>query len=199
MRSGNLQTNFASVFKVDDNPNEVRTEYLYYDISDAFGMACSSGSYDRNVHHWYMSRIKEQSQQEFLVLDELDFSDLDSLRIYCYDEFQKNLLKRYLGDDPITQKIEVNSNMYSYDKRRLDMSEDQNSVTISSNYDLSGCAYMLVKGGSIINKSSIKSITPAGVVIYPYVTFEKDNMPSEIYFIDPNPRADTKEWLIYKS
>lgn len=197
--SGNLQTNFASVFKIDDNPNEIRTDYLYYDISDAFDMACSSGCYDRNAHHLYTSRIKEQSQQEFLVLDELDFSDLESLRIYCYDEFQKNLLTRYLGDDPIAQKVEVNCNMYSYDKRNLDMSEDETSVTISSNYDLSGCAYMLVKGGSIINKSSIKNITSNGVVIYPYVSFDKDNMPSEIYLIDPNPRADTKEWLIYKS
>lgn len=196
--SGNLQTNSASVFKVDENPNEIRTSYLYYDISDAFDMACSSGCYDRNAHHLYMSRIKEQSQQEFLVLDELDFSDLDSLRIYCYDEFQKNLLKHYLGDDPIAQKITVNTSMYSYDKRRLDMSEDENSITISSNYDLSGCAYMLVKGGAIINKSSGK-ITSEGVVIYPSVTFEKGNMPSEIYLIDPNPRADTKEWLIYKS
>ena len=58
---------------------------------------------------------------------------------------------------------------------------------------------MLVKGGAIMNKSSVKNITSEGVVIYPSVTFEKGNMPSEIYLIDPNPRADTKEWLIYKS
>lgn len=58
---------------------------------------------------------------------------------------------------------------------------------------------MLVKGGSILNKSDIKNNTSAGTIIYPSVIFDKKNMPSEIYLIDPNPRADTKEWLIYKS
>lgn len=197
--SGNLQTNFASVFKVDDNPNEIRTDYLYYDISDAFDMARSSGSYDRFAHHSYMSRIKEQSQQEFLVMDELDFSDLDSFRIFCYDEFQKNLLLHYLGDDPISQKVEVNSRMYSYDKRSLQMTEDEDTITITSDYDLGGCAYMLVKGGIVINSPSIKNTTPSGVIVYPSVTFGKKDLPSEILLVDPNPIAGTKEWLIYKS
>lgn len=197
--SGNLQTNFASVFKVDDNPSEIRTKYLYYDISDAFDMACSSGCYDRSAHHSYMSRIKEQSQQEFLIMDELDFADLASFRIFCYDEFQKNLLLQYLGDDPIAQKVEVNSRMYSYDKRSLEMTEDEDTITITSDYDLGGCAYMLVKGGTVINSSSIKNTTPSGAIIYPTVTFDKKNLPSEIIFVDPNPIAGTKEWLIYKS
>ena len=35
--------------------------------------------------------------------------------------------------------------------------------------------------------------------LYPSVVFDKHNPPSEVYLIDPNPRADTKEWLIYKS
>lgn len=197
--SGNLQTNFASVFKVDDNPNELRTEYLYRNISDAFDMALSSGSYDSNAHYAYMSRIKEQSQQEFLILDELDFSNLESLRIFCYDEFQKNLLLQYLGEDPIVAKIEVNHSMYSYDKRSLNMTEDDDTITITSDYDIEGCAYMLVKGGAVIKSSSVKKITSSGVIAYPSVTFDKKNLPSEILFVDPNPIAGTKEWLIYKS
>lgn len=197
--SGNLQTNFASVFKVDDNPNELRTEYLYRNISDAFDMALSSGSYDSNAHHAYMSRIKEQSQQEFLVLDELDFSNLESLRIFCYDEFQKNLLLQYLGEDPIAAKIEVNHSMYSYDKRSLNMTEDDDTITITSDYDIEGCAYMLVKGGSVIKSSSVKKITSSGVIAYPSVTFDKKNLPSEILFVDPNPIAGTKEWLIFSN
>lgn len=196
--SGNLQTNFASVFKVDDNPNELRTEYLYRNISDAFDMALSSGSYDSNAHYAYMSRIKEQSQQEFLVLDELDFSNIESLRIFCYDEFQKNLLLQYLGEDPIVAKIEVNHSMYSYDKRSLNMTEDDDTITITSDYDLEGCAYMLVKG-AVIKSSAVKNVNSSGVIAYPFVTFDKKNPPSEIIFVDPNPIAGTKEWLIYKS
>lgn len=197
--SGNLQTNFASVFKVDDNPNELRTEFLYRNISDAFDMALSSGSYDGNAHHAYMSRIKEQSQQEFLVLDELDFSNLESLKIFCYDEFQKNLLLQYLDEDPIIAKIEVNHSMYLYDKRSLNMTEDDDTITITSDYDLEGCAYMLVKGGAVIKPSSIKNITSSGVIAYPFVTFDKRNPPSEILFVDPNPIAGTKEWLIFSN
>lgn len=197
--SGNLQTNFASVYKVGSEPSMLRTSYLYNDISDAFYMTKQHGGFDHALHRTYMGHIKEQSQQEFLVLDELDFSCLDSLKIYCYDEFQKNLLIQYLGDDEIIDKIEVNYSMYSHDNRSLDMKEDEDTITISSDYDLNGCAYILVKGGAIINKKSIRNVIPSGVIIYPSVTFDKKNPPSEIYLMDPNPRADTKQWLIYKS
>lgn len=197
--SGNLQTNFASVYKIDDEPIRIRAEYLYNNISDAYDMATAGGGYDPSYHHMLMGKIKEQSQQEFLVLDELDFNYLDSIKIYCYDEFQRNLLIQYLGDDEIIDKIEVNYSMYSHNNRSLDMSEDEDTITISSDYDLNGCAYILVKGGAIINKKSIKNIIPIGAIIYPSVTFDKKNPPSEIYLMDPNPRADTKQWLIYKS
>lgn len=197
--SGNLQTNFASIYKVDSEPSMIRTSYLYNDISDAFYMTKQHGGFDHALHHTYMGHIKEQSQQEFLVLDELDFSCLDSFKIYCYDEFQKNLLVQYLGNDEIIDKIEVSYSMYSHDNRSLDMSEDEDTITISSDYDLNGCAYILVKGGTIINKGSIKNFISSGAIIYPSVKFDKKNPPSEIYLMDPNPRADTKQWLIYKS
>lgn len=197
--NGNLQTNAALVYKVDDDPTRIRTKYLYNDISDAYGIATADGGYDSSYHHALMGKIKEQSQQEFLVIDEFDFCCLDSFKIYCYDDFQRNLLIQYLGDDEIIDKIEVNYSMYSHDKRSLDMSEDEDTITISSNYDLNGCAYILVKGGNIINKKSIKNFISSGAIIYPSVTFDKKNPPSEIYLMDPNPRADTKQWLIYKS
>ena len=197
--NGNLQTNAALVYKVDDDPTRIRTKYLYNDISDAYGLATADGGYDSSYHHALMGKIKEQSQQEFLVIDEFDFCCLDSFKIYCYDDFQRNLLVQYLRDDEIIDKIEVNYSMYSHDKRSLDMSEDEDTITISSNYDLNGCAYILVKGGNIINKKSIKNFISSGAIIYPSVTFDKKNPPSEIYLMDPNPKADTKQWLIYKS
>ena len=204
--TGNLQTNAASVAKVDETPGRIRTDYLYCNVSDALSLTRDyfrgefvSKSTFMSKFYDFFNRIFEQSQQEFLILDELDFSDLESLRIFCYDEFQKNLLLQYLGDDPIAQKVEVNSRMYSYDKRSLEMTEDEDTITITSDYDLDGCAYMLVKGGKVINPSSIKNTTSSGVIVYPSVTFDKKNLPSEIFFVDPNPMAGTKEWLIYKS
>ena len=79
------------------------------------------------------------------------------------------------------------------------MTDNEDVITIESNYDLDGCAYLLVKGGQIKNQEQIKNRTASGAIMYPMVVFDRNNPPSEVYLIDPNPKADTKEWLIYKS
>lgn len=204
--TGNLQTNAASILKVTEIPDRLRLEYLYHDISDTKrltksffgGEMVSSGEWNSKFYDIF-NRIKEQSQQEFLVKDELDFMQLESLRIICYDEFQKNLLINYLGDDEIVSKIEVDYRMYSHENRQLEMNDTEDTITITSDYDINGCAYLLVKGGVIKNQEMIKNRTALGIIMYPSVVFDKKNPPSEVYLIDPNPKADTKEWLIYKS
>lgn len=204
--TGNLQTNAASVLKLTEKPDCLRLEYLYHDISDSKsltnnyfdGERVSSGEW-MSIFYEFLKRIKEQSQQEFLVKDELDFMQLESLRIICYDEFQKDLLINYLGDDEIVSKIEVDYRMYSHENRQLKMTDNEDAISITSDYDINGCAYLLVKGGKIKNKELIKNRTTSGIIMYPSVVFDKHNPPSEVYLIDPNPRADTKEWLIYKS
>lgn len=204
--TGNLQTNAASVLKITETPDRLRLDYLYHDISDAkfltnnyFGREQVSPGEWKSVFYDFFDRIKEQSQQEFLVEEELDFMQLESLRIICYDEFQKDLLINYLGDDEIVSKIEVDYRMYSHENRQLEMSENEDVISITSDYDINGCAYLLVKGGEIKNQELIKNRTSSGLIMYPSVVFDKHNPPSEVYLIDPNPRADTKEWLIYKS
>lgn len=204
--TGNLQTNAASVLKLTEKPDCLRLEYLYHDISDSksltnnyFGGERVSSREWMSIFYDFLKRIKEQSQQEFLVKDELDFMQLESLRIICYDEFQKDLLINYLGDDEIVSKIEVDYRMYSHENRQLKMIDNEDVISITSDYDINGCAYLLVKGGKIKNKELIKNRTTSGIIMYPSVVFDKHNPPSEVYLIDPNPRADTKEWLIYKS
>ena len=204
--TGNLQTNAASVLKLTEKPDCLTLEYLYHDISDSKsltnnyfdGERVSSGEW-MSIFYEFLKRIKEQSQQEFLVKDELDFMQLESLRIICYDEFQKDLLINYLGDDEIVSKIEVDYRMYSHENRQLKMTDNEDAISITSDYDINGCAYLLVKGGKIKNKELIKNRTTSGIIMYPSVVFDKHNPPSEVYLINPNPRADTKEWLIYKS
>lgn len=204
---GNLQTNAASVLKLTETPDRLKMKYLYHDISDSKSL---TDKYFDGKHvspeKWkirfydFFNRIKEQSQQEFLVEDELDFMQLESLRIICYDEFQKDMLINYLGNDEIVSKIEVDYRMYSYENRQLKMVDNEGVISISSDYDIvNGCAYFLVKGGEIKNQKLIKNRTASGIIMYPFVEFDKYNPPSEVYLIDPNPRADTKEWLIYKS
>lgn len=204
--TGNLQTNAASILKITEVPDCLRLDYLYHDISDSKhltneyfgGVRVSSGVWNSKFYDVF-NRIKEQSQQEFLVKDELDFMQLESLRIICYDEFQKDLLISYLDGDEIVSKIEVDHRMYSHKNRQLVMTDSEKVISIYSNYDVNGCAYLLVKGGMIKNKEFIKNRTASGIIMYPSVVFDKNNPPSEVYLIDPNPRADTKKWLIYKS
>lgn len=204
--TGNLQTNFATILKISEMPERLRLEYLYNDIPDAYALTnqyfggVRVSSYEwHSRHSCYKEIIKEQSQQEFLVKDVLDFADLESLRIICYDEFQKDLLISYLENDEIVSKIEVDYRMYSHENRQLEMTDNEDVITIESNYDLDGCAYLLVKGGQIKNQEQIKNRTASGAIMYPMVVFDRNNPPSEVYLIDPNPKADTKEWLIYKS
>ena len=192
--NGNLQRGSAQIFKVTDSPSNLATEYMYYDITDASGLADShGGSYDD-----YFERIKTESQQEFLIKDEFDFSDIESLRIYCMEKSHAELLRKYLADDPIINKISVNSSLFSYNNRHLTFDVSKDRMTIKSNYDLNGCAYMRIKGGTIINTDGIINNTSDGVIMYPMVEFSKNNPPEEIYFVDPSPYASTKEWLIYR-
>ena len=175
--TGNLQTNAASVLKITETPDRLRLDYLYHDISDAkfltnnyFGREQVSPGEWKSVFYDFFDRIKEQSQQEFLVEEELDFMQLESLRIICYDEFQKDLLINYLGDDEIVSKIEVDYRMYSHENRQLEMSENEDVISITSDYDINGCAYLLVKGGEIKNQELIKNRTSSGPVSYTHLT-----------------------------
>lgn len=75
--TGNMQTNWARVEKVRENPYSLNTEHLYSTVSD-------------------FENYKQYSQQEFLVEEEFDFSTLDSFEIICYNDEYANLLKTQL-------------------------------------------------------------------------------------------------------
>lgn len=195
--NGNLQTNWANVYKVDTHPNNMSMEYLYNNMGDAFYITKSRG-WDRSLFNSILSSIREQSQQEFLVEEEFDFSEIKSLRIHCYDEESASLLRMYLGDDPIADHIVVGG-CFSYDNRCLSFNLDEEKISISSNYNGQGDAYFLVKGqADIINNDAVKKQTAEGVVVYPHVVLKKEsNKDYEVHFVDL--RARTKDWLIYKS
>lgn len=195
--NGNLQTNWANVYKVDTHPDNMSIEYLYNNMGDAFEMTKRQG-WNRAVFDSIQNSIREQSQQEFLVENEFDFSDIKSLRIHCYDKESASLLKMYLGDDPIADHIVV-GDCFSYKNRDLSFSFEEEKVSISSNYNGQGDAYFLIKGAAnIINKKDIKKQTSEGVIVYPNVILKKDsNKEYEVHFVDL--RARTKDWLIYKS
>jgi hypothetical protein len=197
---GNMQTNWAHVYKVEDTPDNLRMEYLYNNMGDAFNITLyDRGEYDQVYFSQVSNSIKEQSQQEFLVKDEFDFNKINSLKIHCYDENSANLLKKYLGKDPIAERIVVGG-CFIYQNRELDfsMDEDNNTITISSSYNGQGDAYFLVKGNvKVINTKDIKKEIEGGIVMYPTVEVEKTDEAFEVYFIDK--RARTTDWLVYSN
>lgn len=180
--TGNMQTNWAKVEKVAENPHAINTEYLYSDASD-------------------YENYKQYSQQEFLIEEEFDFSLLDSFEIICYDENQASLLKSQLGDDPICEKINSNDqNMFHRRNRSLRINVTDAEVSILSEYRDN--AYLSIQGEGlkyiqILNPEKIKKETEAEIIADNEIRFTKTNKPLEVHFIDKE--IGTRDWLIYKS
>lgn len=181
--TGNMQTNWAKVERVCENPNAINTTHLYSDASD----------YDN---------YKQYSQQEFLVLEEFDFSKLDSFEIICYNEEYANLLKLHLGDDPICEKINSNSwGIFHRGNRELYINETDNEISISSEYRDN--AYLSIKGEGlkyiqVLNSDNIQKETATEIIAYPEIKFTKTERPIEVHFVDTST-ANTRDWVVYKN
>ena len=181
--TGNMQTNWARVEKISDNPNAINTNYLYSTINDGIDI------------------YKEYSQQEFLVEEEFDFSNLDSFEIICYDEEHAKTLKLQLGDDPVCEKISSNGyGVFHRDNRKLYIKESESEIFISSEYKDN--AYISIQGNGlqdiqILNPNNIQKETTTEILAYPEIRFTKTEQPIEVYFVDLS--VGKRDWLIYKN
>lgn len=199
--TGNMQTDRARVLKISDSPNYLQTDHLYDNISDAFSMAGGPYNYNRQRHISIMEKIKEYSQQEFLVLEEFDFSNLDSFEIICYDEEHSKILKAQLANDPICEKIKSNgSGVFHRGNRKLKINESDTDISISSEYRDS--AFLSIKGKGlrsiqILNPENIQKETATEIIAYPQIRFTKTDQPIEVHFVDLT--IGTRDWLVYKN
>lgn len=180
--TGNMQTNWASVKKVNENPNSINTIHLYSDISD-------------------YENYKQYSQQEFLVSEEFDFSILDSFEIICYNEEYAKLLKSQLGNNPICNKISANGwDVFHRGNRELVINETETEISIKSEYRDS--AYLSIKGEDlknieILNPERIHKETANEIIAYPEIRFTKTEQSFEVHFVDT--AIGKRDWLIYKN
>lgn len=201
--TGNMQTNWASVAKVSEDPHRLNTEKLYYNMSDAYPYAKSNSNGDefKWLMSQYISDCLQYSQQEFLVMEELDFSTINSLEIICYDEEQANILKTLLGDDPICDKINANgSEVYHRGNRELHILQTESEITIDSEYEDS--AYLSIQGEGIngleiTDPSYIKKETVNEIIASKSISFIKTEKPIEVHFVDTS--IGKRDWLIYKN
>ena len=178
--TGNMQTNWASVEKVSDNPNGLNTHDVYSTFRDGY------------------EKYKQYSQQEFLVLDELDFSESQSFEIICYDEEQAQILKNQLKGDAIIDKITTNGDgVFHRNNRQIEMVDKGDTISISSDYRES--AYFKIKTMDkqivITTGTNVLKETKDTIIAYPAIEFSKNNNPVEVHFIDEINR----DWIIYKN
>lgn len=198
--TGNMQTDRAKVIKISDDPSLLQTDHLFYNMSDAFDLAGGNKNYNRETHISILEKIKEYSQQEFLVAEEFDFSSLNSFEIICYDEEQAHILKSQLRDDPICEKITTNNNgIYHMNNRKLSIQESESEISISSDYKDS--SYLSIKGEGlkdiqILNPNDIQKETSKEIIAYPTIKFIKTEKPIEVSFVDTS--IGKREWTIYK-
>ena len=181
--TGNMQSDWAIVEKVTNNPNEINTEYLYSTINDGLDI------------------YKKYSQQEFLIDEDFDFSKLNHFEIICYNYDYANLLKAQLGDDPICEKINANGwDIFHRSNRELILHENDNEISITSEYH--DDAYLSIRGKGlknikITNPETIKKETESEIIAYPEIKFLKPDEPIEVHFVDTT--IGKRDWLIYSS
>lgn len=176
--TGNMQTNWAKILKISDNPDGLNTSAVYSTIQDGIDV------------------YKEYSQQEFLVLDELDFSKLNSLEIICYDEEQAEMLKAQLGGDDIIDKITSTSKgIFHRDNRKITISKNDDTFSVYSNYKGDAHFEVCCKDKSVVLNANVIKETSDKVFAYPSLELAKTNIPLEIYFVDEKNRS----WIVYKN
>lgn len=178
--TGNMQTNWASIKKVSDNPNGLNTSYIYSTIQDGFDI------------------YKQYSQQEFLILDEFDFSELHSFEIICYDEEQEDILKNQLKGDAIVEKITAGGyGIFHRNNRQVRITDNGNVISISSDYQENACFKIITTDKHIISTvgTNVLNETANTITAYPNIEFSKTNNPVEVHFIDERNR----DWMIYKN
>lgn len=199
----NMQSDNPNIYKIIDRPESLGLEYLYSTMQDAYITAKSSGKYDREVHLNEKSKVMRYSQQEFLVMSEFDFSELKSLQIICYDSFYAELLKQIFADDPISEKIVAycDESLFERENRRLNLSTSGDNVRLSTDFEDE--YYFNITGEKI---SKVEFDLSACEVIYDTtnelrlkgtIAWKKTDIPFNISFVDP--KARTKEWLVYQN
>lgn len=202
----NMQANEAHIYKILNNPYQLSTSYLYKTMEDAFKKAISTGDYDRITHDEEINKVKLYSQQEFLVENEFDFSNLDSLKIICYDEEYTSILKQIFKGDPICDKIvsgfDIPEQIFENENRRIIIRNNIDSYTLST--DFRDYYYYKIIGNNIeeinfdFSYADVFKVVPnKEIYLRGNIKWSDTKIPFNIYFVDPQAR--TKEWLIYSN
>lgn len=187
--TGNMQSDNSQIISIVDNPNRLNTSHLYSTIEDG------------------LDTYKAYSQQEFLVWNELDFSNLDNFRIICYNEEQAELLKMQLGDDPICNHITTEErtssgiSIFHRKNRTISIDETEDTLCFSTDYR-DPCSIVIECGNidslKIVDKTHITNISNGKIQAYPSISLIKPIIPITVRFMDLQ-KYDSNSWVIYSN
>ncbi|MBQ9313154.1 MAG: DUF4433 domain-containing protein [Bacteroidales bacterium] len=176
---GNMQKDNTRIFKIDNEPIKLNTQFLYSTVDDGF------------------DEYLQYSQQEFLIKDELDFSTLQNYKIIAYNEVQANILQREIGNKYV---INFDDDNFYFNKKNetLNFVFTNDILQITSSYKSSE-SYFLVRTQDGNENSIVKNIKifDREFRLYPKIeVFTRDILHYEIYFVCEE--LCRKEWLIYR-
>jgi hypothetical protein len=202
--TGDMQSDWARIVRVIDDPNAIRTDFLYKSVQWAFNYAKDSG-YGRNKLCELVNSVKENAQQEFLVKDELDFAGLNSLEIICFDKMQSKILKSYIDNNEIRSRItyedEDEKSLFHRNNRKLIIQETGETLSFTSEYKSDSSFFRLqcdnLKRICVLNPGDCQKEDSNSITIYPKLVVKKTNLPFEVHFIDL--RSVNTDWLVYKN
>jgi hypothetical protein len=188
--NGNLQTNWARIGTVSEM-------YNLFDFKDVYSTIQSTSDGDWRT---YINK----SQQEFLVRDQFDFSDIHNYEILVRNRSDLFQLKHLLKDYPdVIQKIRIadySDDIYLNNNKEIEYNLEGNTLAVSTNYigngSRSGYFEMEIEKGTYkINSGQILSKTGNTIRFYPGINIEFESEPClKVAFKD---QVTNKEpWLI---
>lgn len=183
--TGNLQANWANVYKVIDDPYKIDAVHLY-----------SHNNYDKVV--------RDKKQQEFLVKNEFDFSDINDYQIICYDREETEILRSIFKDDPICEhifSIYEAEDVFEHENPQLLFDMENGELSIKTRYN--GDYIFQIESNNITkvkvhNTKDIKAEKKNIIQLYDAVSVELGDTPFEVYYVNMSPAARSPRWLVYK-
>jgi hypothetical protein len=190
--NGNLQTNWARI-------GTISQMYNLFDFNDVYSTIQSTSDGDWRT---YINK----SQQEFLVRDQFDFSEIHNYEILVRNRSDLFQLKHLLKDFPeVVQKIRIadySDEIFLNNNKEIEYNINGNSLTVSTNYQgngsRSGYFEMEVEKGTYrINSGQVLSKNGDTIRFYPSINIEFQSEPClKVTFKD---QVTNKEpWQILK-
>lgn len=182
--TGNMQTGWARVYQVIEDPHNIDASNLY------------SSRYSKTV--------QEKKQQEFLVKNEFDFSDLYDYQIICYDREETEILRSIFKDDPICEhivSIYEAEDVFEHENPQLLFDMENSKLAINTRYN--GDYIFQIESNNITkvkvhNTKDIKAEKKNIIQLYDAVSVELGDTPFEVYYVNMSPAARSPRWLVYK-